>query len=244
MAKAVSMADELFAKLETSILSGVLQPGEQMPTQKVIAESEQVSRTVVREAVARLEAQGLVVARQGSGVYVAEDARYRAFQVTRNELSELADVIRLLETRLAIEAEMAAFAAARRTTEDIGAMRAALRHMAQVSDDPIAAAAADVQFHLAIARATRNDYFVRLIDFLGLRLVPPRNLYLRDQPSDAHQAYVAKVRAEHEAILDAISRMDVPRARQAAWDHMQESLNRHSELSDPELEEFTPADAA
>lgn len=244
MAKAVSMADELFAKLENSILSGVLQPGEQMPTQKVIAESEQVSRTVVREAVARLEAQGLVVARQGSGVYVAEDARYRAFQVTRNELSELADVIRLLETRLAIEAEMAAFAAARRTTEDIGAMRAALRHMAQVSDDPIAAAAADVQFHLAIARATRNDYFVRLIDFLGLRLVPPRNLYLRDQPSDAHQAYVAKVRAEHEAILDAISRMDVPRARQAAWDHMQESLNRHSELSDPEMEDVTTAHAA
>jgi DNA-binding FadR family transcriptional regulator len=159
-------------------------------------------------------------------------------------LSELADVIRLLETRLAIEAEMAAFAAARRTTEDIGAMRAALRHMAQVSDDPIAAAAADVQFHLAIARATRNDYFVRLIDFLGLRLVPPRNLYLRDQPSDAHQAYVAKVRAEHEAILDAISRMDVPRARQAAWDHMQESLNRHSELSDPEMEDVTTAHAA
>ncbi|MDQ1159214.1 GntR family transcriptional repressor for pyruvate dehydrogenase complex [Sphingomonas sp. SORGH_AS 950] len=241
MAKAASMADELFAKLEASILSGALQPGEQMPTQKAIAESEEVSRTVVREAVARLEAQGLVVARQGSGVYVAEDARYRAFQVTRNELSELADVIRLLETRLAIETEMAAFAAARRSTEDIAAMRIALRHMAQVSDDPIAAAAADVQFHLAIARATRNDYFVRLIDFLGLRLVPPRNLYLRDQPDDAHQAYVAKVRAEHEAILDAITRMDVPRARQAAWDHMQESLNRHSELSDVELEAQPPA---
>lgn len=244
MAKAASMADELFAKLEASILSGDLQPGEQMPTQKVIAECEQVSRTVVREAVARLEAQGLVVARQGSGVYVAEDARYRAFQVTRNELSELADVIRLLETRLAIETEMAAFAAARRSTEDIAAMRLALRHMAQVSDDPIAAAAADVKFHLAIARATRNDYFVRLIDFLGLRLVPPRNFYLRDQPEEVHQAYVAKVRAEHEAILDAITRMDVPRARQAAWDHMQESLNRHSELSDAEMDVLPSANAA
>ncbi len=232
MAKAVSMADALYAKLEAGIVAGAMLPGSQMPTQKVIAEEERVSRTVVREAVARLEAQGLVVARQGSGVYVAEDARYRAFQVTRNELTELSDVIRLLETRLAIEAEMAAFAAARRTTEDIAAMRGALRHMADVSDDPVAAAAADVEFHLAIARATRNDYFVRLIDFLGLRLVPPRNLYLRDQPAEAHQAYVAKVRGEHEAILDAIVRMEVSRARQAAWDHMQESLNRHSELSD------------
>lgn len=234
MVKTVSMADALFARMEANILTGDLLPGMQLPTQKVIAESEGVSRTVVREAVARLEAQGLVVARQGSGVYVAEDARYRAFQVTRRELSELPDVIRLLETRLAIEAEMAAFAAARRTTEDIGAMRAALRRMAEVSDDQAAAAAADVQFHLAIARATRNDYFVRLIDFLGLRLVPPRSLYLHDKPPEAHAAYVAKVRAEHEAILDAITRMDVARARKAAWDHMQESLNRHSELSDPE----------
>ncbi len=232
MAKAGSMADALFGRLEARITAGELSPGSQLPTQKVIAQDEQVSRTVVREAVARLEAQGLVVARQGSGVYVAEDARYRAFQVTRDELSELADVIRLLETRLAIEAEMAAFAAARRTTEDLANMRAALRQMAEVSDDPAAAAAADVRFHLAIAHATRNDYFVRLIDFLGLRLVPPRNLYLRDKPAEAHRAYVAKVRAEHEAILDAITRMDVPRARQAAWDHMQESLNRHAELSD------------
>lgn len=244
MAKVSSMADTLYAKLEASIVAGDFAPGGQMPTQKAIAESEGVSRTVVREAVARLESQGLVVSRQGSGVYVAEDARYRAFQVTRGELSALSDVIRLLETRLAIEAEMAAFAASRRTTEDIAEMRQALRHMAQVSDDPVAAAAADVQFHLAIARATRNDYFVRLIDFLGLRLVPPRNLYLRDKPAAEHKAYAAKVRGEHEAILDAITRMDATRARQAAWDHMQESLHRHAELSDADTDVAdTPAPA-
>ena len=230
MAKNYSMTDVLFEKLESAILAGTLAPGAQLPTQKVIAETEKVSRTVVREAVARLEARGLVVARQGSGVYVAQDARYRAFQVTRDELSELADVIRLLETRMAIESEMAALAAARRTTEDIGMMRQALERMAEVSEDPAAAAAADVAFHLSIARATRNDYFVRLIDFLGVRLVPPRSLYLRDRSEEANRAYVAKVRQEHEAIVDAIVRMDVARARQAAWHHMNESLSRHSEL--------------
>ncbi|KQM67975.1 GntR family transcriptional regulator [Sphingomonas sp. Leaf17] len=230
MAKMSSMTDVLFAKLETDILDGVLAPGAQLPTQKTIAEDEGVSRTVVREAVARLEARGLVIARQGSGVYVADDARYRAFQVTREELSELSDVIRLLETRMAIESEMAALAAARRTTEDLGAMRQALRRMDEMSDDPVAAAAADAAFHLAIAHATRNDYFVRLIEFLGIRLVPPRNLYLRDQPEQSHRDYAAKVRIEHEAILDAITRMDVTKARQAAWHHMNESLSRHAEL--------------
>ena len=103
MSKSMSLADALFSKLEARILAGELPPGSRFPSQKEIAESEQVSRTVVREAVARLEAQGFAVARQGSGVYVPDNVRYRAFQVTREELSELSDVIKLLEMRLAIE---------------------------------------------------------------------------------------------------------------------------------------------
>lgn len=232
MVKTASLADALFEKLEGSIMSGAMPPGSKFPPQKDIAEHEEVSRTVVREAVAKLEAHGLAVSRQGAGVYVTDNARYRAFQVTKEELSEISDVIDLLETRLAIEAEMAAFAASRRTTNDISEMRQALRHMADVIDDPHAAAAADAAFHLAIGRATHNPYYVRLIDFLGVRLVPSRDFYLRNQGPKAHDAYVAKVRDEHEAILEAIVRMDVDGARAAARRHMQESLSRHSELSE------------
>lgn len=230
-ARTSSLTDDVFAKLEAQIRSGGLAPGSRLPTQKEIALSENVSRTVVREAVARLSAQGLTVSRQGSGVFVADTAEYRAFQITRDELNELADVIKLLEMRLAVETEMAGLAAARRTTADIGAIQEALHQMNEQSGDPIAAAKADSAFHLAIARATQNDYYVRLVDFLGLRLVPPRNLYLRDQPDEAHEAYVVKVRGEHDAIVDAIVRMDPQRAREAARHHMQESLSRHSMLS-------------
>ncbi|WP_132266652.1 FadR/GntR family transcriptional regulator [Novosphingobium sp. PhB57] len=232
MVKAASLADILYAKLEEEIISGVIPAGSKLPAQKDIAEREEVSRTVVREAVARLEAQGFAVARQGSGVYVSETAQYRAFQVTKEELSELSDVIKLLEMRQAIEAEMAGLAAARRTQADIAEMRAALRRMREVGDDPAASAQVDSEFHLAIARATQNDYFVRFIQFLGVRLVPPRSLYLRDQSEDVHHAYVGKVSDEHEALLEAIIRMDIEGARLAARLHMQESLIRHSELSD------------
>jgi GntR family transcriptional repressor for pyruvate dehydrogenase complex len=227
----VSLADELFAKLEALIRSGELEPGTRLPTQKEIADTEKVSRTVVREAVARLSAQGLTVSRQGSGVFVADTAQYRAFQITPEELNELADVIKLLEIRLGVETEMAGLAAARRTTADIGAIQVALQNMVELAPSPIAAAEADRAFHLAIARATQNDYYVRFAEFLGLRLVPPRNLYLRDQPQSAHLAYSAKVHAEHQAIVDAIVRMDTARAREAARHHMQESLTRHSLLS-------------
>lgn len=226
-----SLTDALFTKFESLILDGELAPGARLPTQKDIAIEEDVSRTVVREAVARLEANGLVEARQGSGVFVADGARYRAFQVTKEELAELDDVIRLLETRLAIESEMAAYAAARRTNDDIGVIRAALGDIEDSSHDPEAAAEADMRFHLAIGRATHNDYFVRLIGFLGRRLVPPRTLFLRGATAEEHAAYVERVRQEHAAIVAAVIRMDAAAAREAARRHMQESLSRHIVLN-------------
>lgn len=229
--RGAALTDALFSKLAGKIRAGDHPPGSRLPAQKEIALSEGVSRTVVREAIARLGAQGLTVSRQGSGVYVAEGAEYQALQITRSELNELADVIKLLEIRLGVETEMAGLAAARRTTADIGALQRALNEMDNSASDPIAAARADRDFHLAIARATQNEYYVRFIDFLGSRLVPPRNLYLRDQPDDAHVGYARKVRAEHEAVVDAIIRMDSARAREAARHHMQESLTRHSVLS-------------
>lgn len=229
--RGTSLTDDLFVKLEAQIRSGQLPPGSRLPTQKEIAETENVSRTVVREAVARLTAQGLAVSRQGSGMYVADTAEYRAFQITKDELHELADIVKLLEMRLGVETEMAGLAAARRTTADIGTIQDALQAMRDLRGDPVAAAKADTAFHLAIARATQNDYYARFVEFLGLRLVPPRNLYLRDQPEEAHRAYAEKVHGEHEAILDAIVRMDPARAREAARHHMQESLTRHSMLS-------------
>lgn len=229
--RAGSLTDDLFAKLEVRIRRGEWGAGTRLPSQKEIASTENVSRTVVREAVARLSAHGLTVSRQGAGVFVAETAEYRAFQITRDELNELSDVIKLLEMRLAVETEMAGLAAARRTTADIGAIREALESMMAVSDDPMASAKADSAFHLAIAHATQNEYYVRFVEFLGLRLVPSRTLYLGDKPDTAHQSYAAKVLAEHEAIVDAIVRMDSARAREAARQHMHESLTRHSTLS-------------
>jgi GntR family transcriptional repressor for pyruvate dehydrogenase complex len=226
-----SLTDELFGKLEAQIRSGELPAGARLPSQKEIALSQNVSRTVVREAVARLAAHGLTVSRQGAGVFVAETAEYRAFQITRDEVQELADVIKLLEIRMAVETEMAGLAAARRTTGDIAAIQDALAEMVAVGDDPAASANADAAFHLAIARATQNEYYARFVEFLGLRLVPSRSLYLGDKPHQAHQAYAAKVLAEHEAIVDAIIRMDSARAREAARQHMHESLTRHSTLS-------------
>ncbi|MGF7149635.1 DNA-binding FadR family transcriptional regulator [Sphingomonas zeicaulis] len=226
-----SLTDMLFARLEAGIRSGIYPPGSKLPSQKEIAEDAKVSRTVVREAVARLAAKGVLVSRQGSGVFVEEVPDFGAFQIAPEELHELADVIRLLEIRLAVETEMAGLAAARRTTADITAMKQALDDMAAYRTDPTAAAEADARFHAAVARSTQNDYFPRIIDFIGVRLVPRRTLLLRGNTAGEQDAYAAKVLGEHEAIFDAIVRMESAAARHAARQHMQESLTRHQMLA-------------
>src|SRR3978361_1922420 len=86
------LADQLVSDFERRVLSGELPPGSRLPSEKAVVDSTGVSRTVVREAFARMSAKGLLVSRRGSGAYVAESARYQAFQITRDELGEVDDL--------------------------------------------------------------------------------------------------------------------------------------------------------
>ncbi|MFV0623593.1 FadR/GntR family transcriptional regulator [Sphingomonas sp. ac-8] len=227
-----SLVDSACEHIRGSILSGAQWPGAQLPTAAEFAETLGVSRTVIREATARLAAEGLVEARQGKGLFVSETARYQAFQITRDEVASLEDVIQLLELRLCVETEMAALAAERRTEVDLMSMRHQLKILAAAAVGVEESVRADVDFHGAIALASKNTYYAKLIDFLGVRLVPPRSLYLRQGQTYAGATYKAVISEEHEAILDAIIRGDADGARTAARAHMSESLKRHRELHD------------
>lgn len=227
-----SLVDAACEHIRTSIMSGVHRPGAQLPTEAEFVDVLGVSRTVIREAIARLAAAGLVEARQGKGLFVSETARYQAFQVTRDEVENLSDVIQLLELRLCVETEMAALAAERRTEVDVMNMRQQIRILGEAAVGLEDSVKADVEFHNAIARASKNTYYAKLIDFLGVRLVPPRSLYLRQGQAYIGDSYKAVISAEHEAILDAIIHRDPDAARVAARTHMSGSLKRHRELHD------------
>lgn len=230
--KRPSLVDAACDHIRSSILSGQRGPGSQLPTEAELGQLLDVSRTVVREAIARLAAEGLVEARQGKGVFVSQTARYQAFQITRDEVETLSDVIQLLELRLCVETEMAALAAERRTEVDVMDMRYQLQLLAEAAVGREDSVKADVEFHAVIARASKNAYYAKLIDFLGVRLVPPRSLYLRQGQALIDDSYKSIIGAEHEAILDAIIRQDPDRARSAARTHMSGSLRRHRELHD------------
>jgi DNA-binding FadR family transcriptional regulator len=147
-------------------------------------------------------------------------------------VENLSDVIQLLELRLCVETEMAALAAERRTELDVMNLRQQLKILAESAVGLEDSVKADVEFHSVIARASKNTYYAKLIDFLGVRLVPPRSLYLRQGQAYIGDSYKAIISEEHEAILAAIIRQDPERARTAARAHMSGSLKRHRELHD------------
>ena len=222
-----TLAAELVEELRAQISAGVLSSGNRIPTEKDLVNSYGVSRTVVREAVARLTAEGFLEPRQGSGVFVTTPPP-AAFQVTHIELEDLVEVIRFLELRQAVEVEMAGLAAMRRSEEDMAAMRACVAQISREFAAGKSSTAADEELHALIAKASGNQYFVRFIEFLELRMVPRRNL-VTDLDETALKAYFAKVDAEHVALIEAIARQDSEAARQAARQHLE---NARAQIED------------
>src|SRR5258707_11235383 len=113
-----SLTGELVARLSEDIPSGKIAAGSQLPTEQALIAATGVSRTVVREAVAALRAEGLVVTRQGIGAFVPEHAR-RPLRIDFDQLSPLRAVLDVMELRTGIEIEAAGLAAERASPAQI-----------------------------------------------------------------------------------------------------------------------------
>ena len=112
------LTSELVARLTDDITSGKIPPGSRLPTEQELIAATGVSRTVVREAVAALRADGLVITRQGVGAFVPENAR-RPLRIDVDPLSPLRAVLDVMELRTGIEIEAAGLAAARGSASQI-----------------------------------------------------------------------------------------------------------------------------
>ena len=121
-----TLALELVDSLGDRIRDGSLALGDKLPTEAAIMAEFSVSRTVVREAISKLQASGLVETRHGIGTFVLGLGQAPGFKITPDQFSTLRDVIAVLELRIGVETEAAALAAQRRTEANLKAMREAL----------------------------------------------------------------------------------------------------------------------
>ncbi len=235
-----TLAFELVDALGDRIRDGRFATGDKLPTETALMGEFGVSRTVVREAISKLQAAGLVETRHGIGTFAVGLGDASAFRIDPQQLATLRDVIAVLELRIGLETEAAAIASQRRTAQNLAALREALNAFSDAVEDGRDAVTADFQFHLEISRATQNPHFASLMGTLGTMIIPRARLA---PPDPGHEAsadqdlrqYLRRVNAEHESIFDAIANQDAEGARAAMRTHLANSRERRRRAAAPEM---------
>jgi DNA-binding FadR family transcriptional regulator len=227
--------------LRGAIAAGTYAVGDKLPSESELTRSHGVSRTVVREAVSSLRLSGLVEAREGVGVFVTGSAPpadpSALFRI--EDPRRLSAVIEMLELRVAVEVEAAGLAAERRSP----AQAEAVRERCDDLDGAVGGAStnADLAFHLAVADATNNPQFRRMLELMGLDAIPRSALSADRAPelSNARGAevlvgppteYLRQIQEEHRRIAEAIVSGDRSGARAAMREHLEGSRDRYRRL--------------
>lgn len=225
LAATQSLRERLIAHLSDEIVGGRLTAGEKLPTEQEMAASFGVSRTVVREAVAALRSEGLVITRQGQGAFVNADRQNRPFRIDSERLESVQDLLHVVELRLAVEVEAAGLAAERARPPQITAIRQRLTEFRHAMALDQSAVGEDFAFHRAIAEASGNPRFAQFLEYLG-HLIIPRWTLRESERREERSAYLAILLEEHEALLGAIAKRNVAGAREAARLHLTNGRER------------------
>jgi GntR family transcriptional repressor for pyruvate dehydrogenase complex len=222
-----SLTGELVARLTDDITSGKIPPGSRLPTEQELIAATGVSRTVVREAVAALRADGLVVTRQGVGAFVPENAR-PPLRIEFDQLS-LRAVLDVMELRTGIEIEAAGLAAERaspaqlrRIVDCFEAIGVALKRGEDAINE-------DFALHCSIADAAGNAQFRRFLEHLGRFIIPRQTI--RGAPGIPKRTYSETFQREHRDIVQAIRGGAVAQARAAMRRHLVNSRKRYQRLA-------------
>lgn len=222
--------EQIVDRIEHLIMAGELKVGDRLPAERELAEKFAVSRTAVREAVKALREKGLVEIRLGRGTFVTNGIQ----SVARQSLSMLMKFesaegyTSLEEVREILEPEIAALAATRISDADITAMSEAVAVMDTALENADIFVEADLDFHLALAEATRNPIIPVLIDSIIDLLREQRKL------TGLVSGGLARGQHHHKQILAAVIQRDPQAAKQAMQIHLQQvredsnasSLNR------------------
>lgn len=213
--------------LGLQIVSGRYRQGSLLPGDSDLIERYKVSRTVLREALKTLSAKGLLQAKARIGTRVRERADWNLFDPdvlvwhARNGFAP-EFLTHLGEMRMALEPEAAAFAAKRRTPEQLEAMQS---WAARMSDPKISQqdfVQADLGLHLAVAQSANNPFFLSISTLIEVALVAMLTI---SSPVENSERLAASV-AEHRAIVDAIAARDAERARRAMEAVVQKGIDR------------------
>ena len=213
-------------KLESLIDQGIYPVGSRLPAERELAETYQVSRPTIREAIIALEVRERVEVKTGSGVYVLQ-------QKNSQNNSKPISAFELTQARALVEGEAAALAASTISQEELAELHQTLVEM----KTPEKADAADQRFHQVISQATRNNAILISVENLWqLRRTVPQVVSAYSEVCSQGNEQRLK---EHTAIYDAIANKDPAGARRAMHYHFNRLINALFDASEAKaLEEI------
>ena len=219
--KAKRASEDIYAQLRDLITSGVLKPGDRLPSERAMMEQLQRSRPTIREALRMLEQGGYVASTNGaSGAVVqeltiggVEEPLAAMLQVNQISLEELG------EYREFNDAAIAGWAALRRSEDDLAALRDCLIRAEEALADHRRFVELDVEFHSLLSRATGNQVAVIVTDVLGSVEQQTLLKKMLTISAEDRRALARRILERHREILSAIRRQDADSARQAMREH-------------------------
>jgi GntR family transcriptional repressor for pyruvate dehydrogenase complex len=215
--KKTRIHEEVFSQIHELIQQGRFKAGDQLPSERELAETFRVSRTSVREALRALESQGLIVSKTGMGNFVAdlpvESLVGPLARLLIDEKRALADVF---EMRKLIEPQIAALAAERATSNDIAQLKRIVAKQSDAVRRGETGVEADAELHFSIGRATQNRALQKLVS--GLMEILGRSREESLQTVDRRNASIDA----HRRIITAIENHDKTRARDAMLHHIEQ----------------------
>ncbi|UXN62545.1 FadR/GntR family transcriptional regulator [Phyllobacterium zundukense] len=222
------VADELRRQIE----GGDYAPGDKLPIEPVLVEKFGFSRTVIREAIAALRADGLLESRHGVGVFVLGPKQTsETLALFTDATDKISDIIEELELRIGIEVEAAGLAALRSSPAQEAEIQAQLDIFAQLVARGESTDDADFQFHMAIATATNNVRFKTFLEHIGRRIIPRVKFRKAMGGIDPLPNRDRILLAEHTEVVDAILARDPDQARDAMRRHLLGGIKRYRGLA-------------
>jgi GntR family transcriptional repressor for pyruvate dehydrogenase complex len=204
----------LAERLVQEISDRRLNPGDELPRERHLAETYRVGRSSVREALRMLESKGLIASPGGGRLVVAKPANPLNQSLALLLQLQDGDLRELFEIRRVLEVEFAGLAALRRTDEDLEAMRAAVRSMEVGLQSPERYVGGDVHFHMAIAAATHNRMATHMMQ--AIRDVLRRALLsIYHIPGSPERSL-----GQHRQILEAVAAVRPEQARERMRAHL------------------------
>jgi GntR family transcriptional repressor for pyruvate dehydrogenase complex len=228
--RAPKLSEQIAHYLQTEISAGTLPVGEKLPSEALLCKRFGVSRTVVREATARLEFDGYIETRQGARNIVSRLYKKKAFRIDQAARLDFQELAQLYEFRIIIEAAAVVLATKRCSTAELQSLKECLKEMEKADINSSDGIPANVTFHQIIAKASGNKFLSDFMVFLNDKITA---MLVIDKKAAKNTAIVESIHNEHKSIVHAIKQKDPEKARASIVNHIRNAAKRQGVELEP-----------